>query len=95
MAAGQWHGGKHKLKFTFGNTHEEVPHPRKPGETSNRWVMSMLLHENVAQTANLIKSVTYHLHPTYPVNVIKVTQAPFTLTRLAWGWFDIEMEIEF
>ena len=44
---------------------------------------------------NPIKCVTYHLHPTFTPSVIKVKQAPFLLSRIGWGYFDVEIEIEF
>lgn len=47
------------------------------------------------ETAKFIKSVTYHLHPTFKPPVIKVTKAPFLLSRVGWGYFDIKMVIEF
>ena len=42
-----------------------------------------------------IKSVTYHLHPTYAVNKFYLKQAPFLLSRVAWGYFEIEIDIHF
>ena len=46
-------------------------------------------------TSKYIKSVTYHLHPTFKVNKIKLTEAPFLLSRVGWGYFEIQMDIEF
>ena len=43
----------------------------------------------------MIKSVTYHLHPTYDISVVKVRKAPFILSRCAWGYFVVKIEIEF
>jgi len=39
--------------------------------------------------------VTYHLHPTFKPSVIKVDEAPFLLSRVGWGYFTLEMDIEF
>ena len=87
------------LKFSFGNTHEEVKNPKptngKPGTTnSHRWCMFMSLN-TPEETARYIKSVTYHLHPSFAKNKIKVTEAPFLLSRVGWGYFEITMDIEF
>ena len=35
------------------------------------------------------------MHPTFKPNKIKVSEAPFLLSRLGWGYFEIEMDIEF
>ena len=62
---------------------------------SHRWSMFASLSTGVKDTAKYIKSVTYHLHPTYAKPVIKVTEAPFLLTRVSWGYFEVKMVIEF
>lgn len=46
-------------------------------------------------TEKYVKSVTYHLHPTFTPNKIKVEKAPFLLARVGWGYFEIQMDIEF
>ena len=89
------------VKFSFGNTHEEVknPKPAKSGgpgtKNSHRWCMFVSLNGNPEETQRYIKSVTYHLHPTFKPNKIKVSEAPFLLSRVGWGYFEIEMDIEF
>jgi transcription initiation factor IIF auxiliary subunit len=35
------------------------------------------------------------LHPTFKPSVIKVTESPFILSRLGWGYFEVHMEIVF
>ena len=57
--------------------------------------MFVSLNGNPEETQKYIKSVTYHLHPTFRPNKITVTEAPFLLSRLGWGWFEIEIDIEF
>ena len=94
-AAGLWIGKKRFVKFTFGNTHEMVQHPRKPLEQTNKWCMSMRINNSDFDTGKFIRSVTYTLHPTYERPVLKATIAPFLISRLAWGYFNVEMEIEF
>ena len=89
------------VKFAFGNTHEEVkkPQPAKSGaagtQNTHRWCMFVSLNGNPEETQKYIKSVTYHLHPTFRPNKIKVSKAPFLLSRLGWGYFEIEIDIEF
>ena len=57
--------------------------------------MFVSLNNNPEETQKYIKSVTYHLHPTFRVNKIKLTEAPFLLSRVGWGTFDIKIDIEF
>ena len=57
--------------------------------------MFMAFNDNTDLTSKYIKSVTYHLHPTFRPSKIKVTEAPFLLSRIGWGYFTITMDIEF
>jgi len=57
--------------------------------------MFFTLDSNTQLTKKFIKSVTYHLHPTYKINKIKISEPPFLLSRTAYGWFNIECYIEF
>ena len=49
----------------------------------------------VAGTSQFIRSVTYHLNPTFKKPVIKVTQPPFILSRDSWGDFELKIVVEF
>ena len=40
-----------------------------------------------------VVAVTYKLHPTFSPNSVTVQEAPFAITRLGWGEFDIAVEI--
>ena len=57
--------------------------------------MFLSFNNNEAETAKYIKSVTYNLHPTFKPSVIKVTEPPFLLSRVGWGYFEITMNVEF
>ena len=57
--------------------------------------MFMAFNDNKDITQKYIKSVTYHLHPTFTPSKIKVTEAPFLLSRIGWGYFTIQMDVEF
>ena len=83
------------IKFAYGNTHEEVKQPEKENTNTHRWCMFVSLNGSPEETNKYIKSVTYHLHPTFRQPKIKVSEAPFLLSRLGWGWFEVEMDIEF
>ena len=45
--------------------------------------------------AKYIKSVTYRLHPTFKPRLITVIEAPFLLSRVGYGTFEIDMDVEF
>lgn len=48
---------------------------------------------DVAQVSK-IAHVTFHLHPTFHVNVIRVDKAPFAIRRRGWGTFPVRMVVE-
>jgi transcription initiation factor IIF auxiliary subunit len=47
------------------------------------------------EASKYIKSVTYYLDPGFKPHVIKVTQAPFLLARVGYGYFDVELVVEY
>ena len=57
--------------------------------------MFVCLNNDKDATQKIIKSVTYHLHPTARPAVIKVTEAPFLLSKVGWGYYEIKIEIQF
>jgi len=84
------------VRFTYGNTWEDVPHPRFPDtKRSNKWSMQLSINDGSECIGRFVESVVYELHPTYKVNIIKTSKAPFTLTRCAWGYFQVKMTIKF
>ena len=64
-------------------------------KTFHRWTMTLSLNNNKKLTSHFINRVKYTLHPTYAKNMLNVYDPPFSLTRLAWGWFDVTIEITF
>jgi hypothetical protein len=43
----------------------------------------------------IIKRVIFKLHPSFTQNIIPVTEAPFKITRIGWGAFNITIVVEF
>ena len=87
---------KKLLRFAYGNTHEEMKtEPTKYAlndstkKNVHRWAMFVAFNDNKDETSRYIKSVTYHLHPTFRPNKIKLNEAPFLLSRVGWGYFEI------
>ena len=70
QAAGKWNKATQLLKVSFGNTHEDVAKPRRDGGylMSHRWCMFIQINNSPEQTKKYIRSVRYHLHPTYKIN---------------------------
>ena len=71
-----------------------VPKANGKGKT-NQWTMELSIFDGVEKVGRYIKEVTYTLHPTYAVPVITVKKAPFTLQKIAWGYFDVQVKIKF
>ena len=97
---GQWRGNRKSVFISVGNTHEKVENPKPASDSKNvnahRWAMFVCLSNGKKEeTGNYVESVTYHLHPTFKPSVIKVTQAPFLLSRIGWGYFEMEIDIVF
>lgn len=44
---------------------------------------------------HIIKKVTFMLHPTFTPSTVYRTNAPFSLTRIGWGVFNIQIRVEF
>ena len=100
VKAGLWRGDKLTLKFLFGNLHslEKNPKPANSDKSKmnvHRWMMHVSLAADKDQTAKFIESVTYHLHPTFKPSKITVSQQPFILSRIGWGYFEVHVEVVF
>ena len=50
---------------------------------------------NAEETGKYIKSVTYELCEGWKQRIIKVTEPPFLLSRVGWGYFELDVVIEF
>lgn len=50
--------------------------------------------ENISDK-EIIKKVTYKLHPTFTPSSVFVDEAPFKISRIGWGAFNITMIVEF
>lgn len=100
IKAGQWRGNKIPMRFAFGNTHEVVPgfkpNFKSPHTVWHKWGMFLCLNNDKKATQKFIKKVTYTLHSSYNNSRINVVEtAPFLLTKMAWGYFEIQIEVEF
>ena len=50
---------------------------------------------NDQETCKYIRSVTYELFPGLTPRIIKVTEPPFLLSKVGWGYFTLPVKIEF
>ena len=57
--------------------------------------MFLSIENDSKLTSKFIKSVTYHLHPSFFPSVVKLTEPPFLLSRQGWGAFVVTCEVEF
>jgi transcription initiation factor IIF auxiliary subunit len=101
ILAGEWVKDLSTVLFSIGNTHENVANPKRAHSNkdelnSHRWTMYVSMANGKAEeSSKYIKSVTYHLCYGFNPRVIKVTQAPFLLARVGWGYFDVELVVEY
>merc|ERR1719409_1428317 len=65
----------------------------KLDSSSNREVYSWTIM--VEDKSSQVKSVAFHLHPTFKPSKVQLTKKPFQLTRKGWGTFDIACDVAF
>eukprot|EP00347_Sterkiella_histriomuscorum_P016628 403352460 len=96
-------GNQIRIKFIYGNDHKPVQNPKKVGQdnyNANEWTTFVRLVPNQGLNSNdsikrYIQKVRFGLHPTFGVTEIDVKSAPFQMTRIGWGVFNIPIEIFF
>ena len=98
--AGLWISDRKLIKFQYGNLHsrEKAPKVSRSDPTKknmHRWMMYVSFTADKELTDKFVESVTYHLHPTFKPSVVKVTNKPFILSRLGWGYFEVHLEVQF
>lgn len=55
--------------------------------------MFIALNVDKEQTDTIIEKVEYKLHPTFNPPAVTVTNAPFIVKRIGWGYFEVKMII--
>jgi len=53
------------------------------------------LDSGIEHTNNFIQKTIFHLHPTFNPNKVTLEKAPFSFTRIGWGYFTIRVEVQF
>ena len=85
-----------RVAVLVGNLHEQAQGPMRESLVSpgakNRHMWTVFVNP-AASEVHLVKSVTFHLHPTFSPSAITVTSPPFCLRRIGWGSFIITVEI--
>jgi transcription initiation factor IIF auxiliary subunit len=85
-----------KIKILYGNTHQLVENPKKSrtgGEASNKHKWCMFVKTNGEEEKNYIRKVEFGMHPTFGCTEIEVKSAPFEISRIGWGTFDIPVKV--
>jgi hypothetical protein len=85
-----------KIKIIYGNTHELVTNPKssksdKTVKNSHKW--SCFVKILGQDSSKFIRKVQFGLHPTFGTTEIDVKSAPFQMTRIGWGTFEIPIKI--
>ncbi|SCV05721.1 LANO_0H13718g1_1 [Lachancea nothofagi CBS 11611] len=81
----------------YGNTAKkmgEIKPPNAPVEHTHMWTI-FVKGPNGEDLSDIIKSVVYKLHETYPNPTRTVEAPPFELTETGWGEFEINVKINF
>jgi len=74
----------------IGNTHELV----NIAGTQNRHNWSVFVRaENGSSLEDVVDYVAFELHPSFHPAVIKLTKAPYSVSRLGWGTFEVGITI--
>jgi len=73
----------------IGNTHELVATTDK---NNHKWVMYVKAADGV-DLESYIENVEFHLHPTFTPPSKTITKPPYTISRLGWGKFTIQVII--
>ena len=95
---GLWSSNRIIVQFQYGNDWEEITRPkvgRQGEELDNRWTMYLKTPKDPGMVNKIVESIRFKLHPTYKIPVVTISQAPWRLTRTAWGYFDVEMCVKF
>jgi len=79
------------LPVRYGNLHKAVE--RTDGNVHEWTVFVEEVRAKEAETTSYVKQVTYKLHPTFQPSVVTLDSAPFALSRVGWGTFNIGIEI--
>ena len=78
-------------RLFIGNIHESVERSRN----KHKWIMFISKSKDKLIKPKTIKYVTYHLHPTFRPNTVRIDKSPFQLQRRGWGTFTVNATITF
>jgi len=94
-----------RKKLYYGNLHRlQIPshnsHSNDPNNGNNNWhvwkCFVRIENDTSAQVnTEYIKSVTFHLHPTFTPSVVVLNHPPFAIERTGWGWFNVKIVVSF
>ena len=62
----------------------------------HQWTMFVAFENDLQGTEmkKYVEEVTYKLHPTFNPPSVTIKQPPYTLKRIGWGTFNIEINIK-
>jgi len=77
---------KEKEKWIVENVYESLD------DQKFKWTLT--LNSTNPALMKKVKSVTFRLHETFHPDFVKVSEPPFSISRIGWGTFTIPIEIE-
>ena len=57
--------------------------------------MVYVKYKDAKETGQFVSKVVFHLHPTFNPPKAVITEAPFQLRRIGWGYFELVIEMHF
>ena len=87
-----------KKRIIVGNTSQYLD-PSAHGSldsSTHKWMVYVRGPSEDPDISSFVKAVRFFLHPSYhPNDIIRISKAPFQLTRYGWGEFPVRVQLEF
>ena len=80
------------IRIKFGNHYEEL---KQFPERKNTHKWKFFVETLKFPTDKIVKKLYIKLHESFKIPMVTVDHAPFTLSRVGWGYFDLECTIHF
>lgn len=78
-------------RVSFGNTYERLSEVADGEQRVHKWTVELRTEDS--SDAAFIKKVVYNLHESFETPIVEVTEPPFHLTRVGWGFFKVRADV--
>ena len=85
-------------KVIVGNISKYITPDNRQGydKSTHKWMVYVRGPKDNPDITDVVKSVSFFLHPSYiPNDIVHILQPPFQLTRRGWGEFPIRVQLHF